>query len=49
MKDMWEERYAAAEYAYGEEPNASPSRRCSESSLTNPAGGAAVSARKVAF
>lgn len=22
MKDMWEERYAANEYAYGEEPNA---------------------------
>ena len=22
MKDMWEERYAAEEYAYGEEPNA---------------------------
>ena len=22
MKDMWEERYAADEYAYGEEPNA---------------------------
>ena len=22
MRDMWEERYAADEYAYGEEPNA---------------------------
>jgi len=22
MKNMWEERYAADEYAYGEEPNA---------------------------
>ena len=27
MKDMWEQRYAADEYAYGEEPNASSKAR----------------------
>ena len=40
MKEMWEERYAADEYAYGEEPSRSSSptspsafdARCIESS-----------------